>query len=75
MEGSDLIYIVMPIVVSLALVVLIALPFVGDRGAGASHSGGGHPRGQDARGQLPDRPVAADPIGSSRPTGEPRSMS
>jgi hypothetical protein len=75
MEGSDLIYIVMPIVISLALVVLIALPFVGDRGAGDSHSGGGHPRGQESRGQLSDRPVAADAVGSSRPTGEKRSMS
>jgi hypothetical protein len=50
MQGSNLIYIVMPVVIVLALVVLIALPFAGTR--------------QQSQGQVPGRPVARDAFGS-----------
>jgi len=56
MTGSDSIYIVMPIIMTLALVVLIGLPFVGARGAGESHPGGGHPRPT----QSPDAVVSGE---------------
>jgi hypothetical protein len=74
MDGSNLIYVVMPIVMVLALVVLVGLPFVGTRGAGDSRSGGGHSRGQESGAQLPDRSVAADAVESSGPTSGTSSM-
>ncbi len=51
MDGSEAIFIVMPIVIVVVLLVLIVLPFVGDRGSGGSRSGGaaGH---QNARGVI-----------------------
>jgi len=60
MDGSNLIFIVMPIVMVLALAVLIILPFYGARGSGGSHSGGRHPGGPESQGQVPGRPAAPD---------------
>ena len=64
MQGSDLIYIVMPVVILLALVVLIALPFAGTRGSGDRLSGRRHSHGHQSRGQIPDHSVAPDDAGS-----------
>ena len=56
MTGSDLIYIVMPIVVTLALVILVGLPFAGSRGTTGSHPAGGDPH----------RPESRDAVASGR---------
>ena len=50
MQGSNLIYIVMPVVIIVALAVLIALPFAGTR--------------RQSQGQVPGWPVARDAFGS-----------
>jgi hypothetical protein len=48
MDGSDLIFIVLPIVAVVILVILVGLPYLGDREQGHSHAGG-----PQARGQIP----------------------
>ena len=60
MQGSDLIYIVMPVVVVLALSLLIVLPFVGARDSGDSRSASRGSIGQESRGQIPDHWAAPD---------------
>jgi hypothetical protein len=64
MQGSGLIFIVMPVGTLLALFVLIALPFAGARGSGDRRSGGRHSRGQESRGQISVQSAAADAFGS-----------
>jgi hypothetical protein len=49
MDGSDLIFIVLPIVAVVILVILVGLPYLADREQGHSHAGG-EPQ---ARGQIP----------------------
>jgi hypothetical protein len=64
MQSSDLIYIVMPVIALLALVVLIGLPFVGDRQESHIHAHGEDAPvfgGEDTRG-LTSQP--ADGTGS-----------
>ena len=53
MREPDLIYIVMPAVILLALVVLIALPFAAATGSGDRRSAGRHSGGQEPQGQMP----------------------
>jgi hypothetical protein len=62
MDGSDAIYIVLPIVAIVILAILVGLPFFANRGEGRSPSGGqpslGH-RAQDQV-QVPSRSAPAD---------------
>jgi len=64
MRGPDLIYIVMPAVILLALVVLIALPFAAATGSGDRRSAGRHSGGQEPQGQMPGHPARTDAVGS-----------
>jgi len=63
MQGPDLIYIVMPVVILLALVVLIALPFAAATGSGDRRSAGRHSGGQEPLGQMPGHPATTDAVG------------
>jgi hypothetical protein len=64
MQGPDLIYVVMPVVILLALFVLIALPFAGTRGSNTSRAGGRHASRQQTQGQIQDQSIAPDASGS-----------
>ena len=64
MRGSDLIYIVMPAAILLALFVLIAPPFTAARGSGDRRSGGWHSRRQQTQGQIPGHSAVPDAFGS-----------
>jgi hypothetical protein len=55
MDGSDAIFIVLPIVGIVLLIVLVGLPYLADREQGHSHAGGG----LQARGQIPGRSADA----------------
>jgi hypothetical protein len=55
MDGTDVIFIVLPIVATVLLIVLVGLPYLADREQGHSQAGGG-PR---ARGQIPGRSADA----------------
>jgi hypothetical protein len=55
MDGSDVIFIVLPIVAVVLLIVLVGLPYLGDREQGRSHAGGG----PQTRGQIPGHPPDA----------------
>ena len=52
MDGSNAIFIVLPIVALVTLLVLVGLPYIGDR-AGRP-PGAGHSRGHQAQRQIPD---------------------
>jgi hypothetical protein len=65
MEGSDSLYIVMPIVMTLVLVVLIALPFVGARNPGRGLPGDTHSPWLGSEGQIPDHSATPNAVGSS----------
>jgi hypothetical protein len=64
MEGSNSLYIVMPIVMTLVLVVLIALPFIGARNPGHGHSSDTHSRWLGSEGQIPDHSATRNAVGS-----------
>lgn len=64
MQGSDLIYVVLPVVILLALIVLITLPFAAARSSGDRRSGGRHSRRQQSQGQIPGHPAVPDAFGS-----------
>ena len=64
MDGSDGIFIVLPIVALIALLILVVLPFVGDRESGDSRSGGRQSLGHQAQSQIPGHSAAADVPGS-----------
>jgi hypothetical protein len=68
MDGSNGIFIVLPIVALITLLILVGLPFIGDRPSGAGRSGGGHLRGGQAHGQITSQPTApgGDAIGPGR---------
>ncbi len=54
MDGSELVFIVMPIVIPLALGIMVALPFVADRIGGAHRERGrGAGAGRDASSPRP----------------------
>jgi len=59
MDGSDQIFIVLPIVAIILLVVLVGLPYLGNREQSHSHAGGGH----RAQGQIPGQTASADAPG------------
>jgi len=65
MDGSNGIFIVLPIVALITLLILVGLPFVGDRPSGAGRSGGGHTRGPQAHGEITGHPAGpgSDAIG------------
>jgi hypothetical protein len=62
MEGSNSLFIVMPIVITLVLVVLIALPFVGARDPGRGLPG--DTRWLGSEGQIPDHSATPHAVGS-----------
>jgi hypothetical protein len=62
MDGSNAIYIVLPIVALVTLLVLVGLPYIGDR-AGRP-PGAGHSRGHQAQGQISDRSAETGAPGS-----------
>ena len=64
MDGSNGIFIVLPIVALIILLILVGLPYLGDRQSGHGPSGGGHPLGHQAQGQIPGHSAAADAPGS-----------
>jgi len=64
MEGSNSLYIVMPVVITLVLVVLIALPFVGARDPGRGHSSDTRSRWMGSEGQIPDHSATPNAVGS-----------
>jgi hypothetical protein len=64
MDGSDGIFIVLPIVALIALLILVGLPFVGDRESRDSRSAARHSLGHQAQGQIPDHSAPADVPGS-----------
>jgi hypothetical protein len=64
MDGSNGIFIVLPIVGLIILVILVGLPFLGDRQSRQSSSGGARPLGHQARGQVPGHSPGADAPGS-----------
>ena len=55
MDGSNAIFIVLPIVALVTLLVLVGLPYIGDRAGRGPGPGAGHSRGRQAHGQIPDR--------------------
>ena len=64
MEGSNSLYIVMPIVMTLVLFVLIALPFVGARNPGRGLPGDTHSHWPGSEGQIPDHSATPHAVGS-----------
>ena len=64
MDGSNGIYIILPIVALITLLILVGLPFVGNRESGDSRSSGRHSPGHQAQGQIPGHSAAADVPGS-----------
>jgi len=64
MDGSNGIFIVMPIVALIILLILVGLPYLGDRQSGHSRPGGGQSLRHQARGQIPGQSAAADAPGS-----------
>jgi hypothetical protein len=61
MDGSNQIFIVLPIVAVVILLVLVGLPFLGDRQENRGRrSGAGHPPGPGIQGQVPERSIAPD---------------
>jgi hypothetical protein len=64
MQVSNALYIVMPVVITLVLFVLIALPFVGARSPGGSHSSGMRSQAQWSRGQIPDHSATPGAVDS-----------
>jgi hypothetical protein len=67
LDGSDGIYIIMPIVALIGVAILVVLPFVGDKKPVDSGSGGSHGLGHRAQGQVPGHSAAtsSDAIGPS----------
>jgi hypothetical protein len=70
MEASNSLYIVMPVVITLVLVVLIALPFVGARNPGHGLPSDTHAHwlgseGQISEGQIPDHSATPKVVGGS----------
>jgi hypothetical protein len=55
MDGSNGIFIVLPIVALIALLILVGLPYIGNRAGRDPGHGAGHSRGHQAHGQIPDR--------------------
>lgn len=64
MEGSNSLYIVMPIVMTLVLFVLIALPFVGARDPGRGLPSDTHSQWLGSEGQIPDHSATPHAVGS-----------
>src|SRR5262249_61147617 len=64
MDGSNGIFIVLPIVALIILLILVGLPFVGDMASDGSRSGAGHSLGHKAQGQIPGHSAAEDVRGS-----------
>ena len=63
MDGSNGIFIVMPIVALIILLILVGLPYLGDRQSDPRHSRGGRSLGPQAHGQIPGLSAAADAPG------------
>jgi hypothetical protein len=64
MDGSNGIFIVLPIVALIILLILVGLPYLGDRQSNPSHSHGGRPLGHQAQSQIPSQSATADTPGS-----------
>jgi len=64
MDGSNGIFIVMPIVALIILLILVGLPYLGDRQSDPRHSRGGRALGHQAHGQIPGHSAAAEAPGS-----------
>jgi hypothetical protein len=72
MDGSNTIFIVLPIVALVTLLVLVGLPYIGDRAGRGSQSGAGHSHGHQAHGEIPDHSAGpgapgSDAIGPGHP--------
>lgn len=63
MDGSNGIFIVLPIVALIVLLILVGLPYLGDRQSGHGPSGGGRSLGHQAQDQIPGHSAAADTPG------------
>ena len=63
MDGSDQIFIVLPIVAIILLVLLVGLPYLGDREQSHRHAGGELSGGHQAQGQIPGQSASADAPG------------
>jgi len=64
MDGSNGIFIVLPIVALIILLILVGLPFVGDMASDGSRSGARHSLGHETRGQIPGHSAGEDVRGS-----------
>jgi hypothetical protein len=64
MDGSNGIFIVLPIVALIVLLILVGLPYLGDRQGAPGHSGGRRPLGHQPEGQIPGHSTTADAPGS-----------
>jgi FtsZ-interacting cell division protein ZipA len=60
MDGSNEIFIVLPIVAIVILVVLVGLPFWANRGEGRGQAGGRPSLGHQAQDQIPGHSPPAD---------------
>jgi hypothetical protein len=68
MDGSNQIFIVLPIVAIVLLLVLVGLPFLGDREENrGKRSGAGPPPGPGIRSQVPSHSIAPDASSSDVP--------
>ena len=63
MDGSDQIFIVLPIVAIIILAILVGLPYLGNRSSRDSHAGSGHSGGHQVQGQIPGHSARADASG------------
>jgi hypothetical protein len=64
MDGSNQIFIVLPIVAIVLLLVLVGLPYLGNREGRGSPPGAGHSPGPGIPSQIPGHSIASDASGS-----------
>lgn len=60
MDGSNEIFVVLPIVAIVILVILVGLPYLADRQSRGSHPGAGHSTGPGIHSQIPGHSIASD---------------
>ena len=60
MDGSNQIFVVLPIVAIVMLVILVGLPYLADRQSRVSHPGAGHPPGPGIHSQVPGQSIGSD---------------
>lgn len=64
MDGSNQIFIVLPIVAIVILAILVGLPYWANRGEGRPPAGGKHSLGRQAQDQIPGHSAPSDASGS-----------